>query len=152
MQLSLAAWAHLILYGEEATKQAQKEGEEAAAAYEKEKRDIAAGILPAESPKPEKKKRKPGKKKKDEEDGENGEKGTPGPKKKRATKDDAGSEKKKQKGGDKESLVPILNKSVGKVGCLTFSLVAPEKIPNSFCIHSGCCIGPATPISWSGRY
>lgn len=32
-----SAWAHLILYGEEATRQAQKEGEEAAAAYEQEK-------------------------------------------------------------------------------------------------------------------
>jgi hypothetical protein len=37
------AWAHLILYGEEATKKAQLEGEEAAAAYEREKAAMAAG-------------------------------------------------------------------------------------------------------------
>jgi hypothetical protein len=47
------------LYGEEATRQAQKEGEEAAAAYEQEKRDIAAGKIPEPSPKPEKKKKAP---------------------------------------------------------------------------------------------
>jgi hypothetical protein len=58
------AWAHLILYGEEATKQAQKEGEEAAAAYEKEKKDIAEGRMPAASPKPEKKKKPKAKKEK----------------------------------------------------------------------------------------
>lgn len=51
---AIYAWAHLILYGEEATLQAQKEGEEAAAAYEKEKRDVAAGIIPAPAPKPAK--------------------------------------------------------------------------------------------------
>ena len=53
---AIYAWAHLILYGEEATRQAQKEGEEAAAAYEQEKRDIAAGKIPEPPPKPEKKK------------------------------------------------------------------------------------------------
>jgi hypothetical protein len=120
---SLSAWAHLILYGEEATKQAQKEGEEAAAAYEQEKRDIAAGKLPAAAPKPEKKKRKPANKKKSEgkegkedgaEEGEATEK-TPG-KKKRAAKDEAGGEKKKPRAGaDKESIAPILAKSVSKV-------------------------------------
>ena len=47
---AIYAWAHLILYGEEATKQAQKEGEEAAAAYEQEKKDIAAGKIPEPSP------------------------------------------------------------------------------------------------------
>jgi len=54
------------LYGEEATKQAQKEGEEAAAAYEQEKKDIAAGkiVVP---PKPEKK-AKPNKEKKTADD------------------------------------------------------------------------------------
>ena len=55
------AWAHLILYGEEATRQAQKEGEEAAAAYEQEQRDIAAGKIPAPPSKPEKKKKPPAK-------------------------------------------------------------------------------------------
>lgn len=54
---AIYAWAHLILYGEEATRLAQKEGEEAAEAYEQEKRDIASGEIPAASPKPEKKKK-----------------------------------------------------------------------------------------------
>ena len=51
------AWAHLILYGEEATKKAQQEGEEAAAAYEREKAAIAAGEVLPPPPKPEKKKK-----------------------------------------------------------------------------------------------
>jgi hypothetical protein len=59
--LEYLAWAHLILYGEEATRQAQKEGEEAAAAYEREQKDIAAGKLPEPSPK--KKPKKPAAKK-----------------------------------------------------------------------------------------
>jgi hypothetical protein len=53
---AIYAWAHLLLYGEEATKLAQKEGEEAAAAYEQEKRDIAAGKLPETTSKSDKKK------------------------------------------------------------------------------------------------
>jgi hypothetical protein len=57
------AWAHLILYGEEATRQAQKEGEEAAAAYEQEQRDIAAGKIPAPVSKMDKKKKEPAKRK-----------------------------------------------------------------------------------------
>jgi hypothetical protein len=63
------AWAHLILYGEEATRQAQQEGEEAAAAYEQEKRDIASGKIaaPAAAPQPEKKQKKK-KEKKDKND------------------------------------------------------------------------------------
>jgi len=45
------AWAHLILYGEEATKQAQREGEEAAAKFEQRKKDIALGkISPDQKP------------------------------------------------------------------------------------------------------
>jgi len=60
---AIYAWAHLILYGEEATKQAQKEGEEAAAAYEQEKKDIAAGKIPPPSAKPQTKRKKPGPKK-----------------------------------------------------------------------------------------
>merc|ERR1711935_225656 len=52
---AIYAWARLILYGEEATRQAQKEGEEAAAAYEQEKKDIAEGKMPAAPPKPDKK-------------------------------------------------------------------------------------------------
>ena len=48
---SLSAWAHLILYGEEATKQAQREGEEAAAKFEQRKKDIAEGkISPDQKP------------------------------------------------------------------------------------------------------
>jgi hypothetical protein len=119
--LSFAAWAHWILYGDEATRQAQQEGEEAAAAYEKEKRDIASGILPAVAPKSEKKKRKPAKKKEDgkeeAEEGDDDEKGEKAGKKKRVAKDESvGGEKKKVKaGGDKESIAPILAKSVGKV-------------------------------------
>ena len=49
------AWAHLILYGEEATKKAQREGEDAVTAYEQEKKDIAEGKIVA--PTPTKKKR-----------------------------------------------------------------------------------------------
>ena len=48
---SIVAWAHLILYGEEATKKAQQEGEEAVAAYEQEKKDIAEGKIIAPPPK-----------------------------------------------------------------------------------------------------
>lgn len=122
----LAAWAHLILYGEEATKQAQKEGEEAAAAYEKEKRDIAAGIAPPAPPKPEKKpavKRKPGKKGgKDDDDQQGGnseKKEEKAPKRKRAAKDDIGAERKKPRAvADKESLAPILAKSTGRATVL----------------------------------
>ncbi len=41
----LLAWAHLILYGEEATKKAEKEGEEAVAIWEQEQKDIAEGKI-----------------------------------------------------------------------------------------------------------
>lgn len=51
------AWAHLILYGEEETKKAQKQGEEAVAAYEQEKKDIADGKIIAPPPKAAKKKK-----------------------------------------------------------------------------------------------
>lgn len=110
----MIAWAHLILYGEEATKQAQKEGEEAAAAYEKEKRDMAAGILPPVPPKPEKKqKRKPGRKPGNkEESSKPSENSEP---KKRAAKEDTGIERKRAKVVvDKESLAPILAKSTSR--------------------------------------
>eukprot|EP00521_Asterionellopsis_glacialis_P013923 CAMPEP_0195307938 /NCGR_PEP_ID=MMETSP0707-20130614/37967_1 /TAXON_ID=33640 /ORGANISM="Asterionellopsis glacialis, Strain CCMP134" /LENGTH=1416 /DNA_ID=CAMNT_0040372193 /DNA_START=37 /DNA_END=4287 /DNA_ORIENTATION=- len=69
---AIYAWAHLILYGEEATKKAQKEGEEAAEAYEQEKRDIAAGkiiVPPPKAPK-KKKEKKPKEPKKDEKGSE----------------------------------------------------------------------------------
>lgn len=46
----------MILYGEEATRKAQREGEEAAAAWEQEKKDIAAGKIVAPT-KPVKKKK-----------------------------------------------------------------------------------------------
>jgi len=55
---AIYAWAHLILYGEEATQKAQKEGEEAVAAWEQEKKDIKEGKIVAPPPKPEKKKKK----------------------------------------------------------------------------------------------
>ena len=49
----------MILYGEEATKKAQEEGEQAVAAYEQEQKDIAEGRIPLPvSPKTKKKKPK----------------------------------------------------------------------------------------------
>ena len=112
----------MILYGEEATKKAQKEGEEAAAAYEQEKRDIAAGILPTPPSKPEKKvKRKPGKKRKldadatEEQDPVRASEETP--KQKRRVKkkeEDMPKPKAAKASADKESLVPILARSAGK--------------------------------------
>lgn len=75
MLVVIIAWAHLILYGEEATKLAQKEGEEAAAAYEQEKRDIAEGRipgLPAKTATDKKKKAVPKKEKKAETSVEKG--------------------------------------------------------------------------------
>lgn len=44
------------MYGEEATKQAQREGEEAAAKFEQRKKDIAEGKI-SEDPKPARKKK-----------------------------------------------------------------------------------------------
>jgi outer membrane biosynthesis protein TonB len=56
----LSAWAHLILYGEEATKKAQQEGEEAAAAWEQLQKDIAEGrVSPSALSSPKKKKKNP---------------------------------------------------------------------------------------------
>lgn len=116
----------MILYGEEATKQAQKEGEEAAAAYEKEKRDIAAGIIPTPAPKAEKKQKgKPGKKKADATEAtteggiDKANENKPTKKRGRAPKDDTGGEKKRGRtAGDKESIAPILAKSAGKAAAL----------------------------------
>ena len=108
------AWAHKLLYGVEATLQAQKEGEEAAAAYEKEKTDMAAGVIPvAAPPKVEKKKSKPGRKAKDSDAGCD-------ISKKRALKDDGvGPAKKKPKSIlDKESLAPIITKSATRAVAL----------------------------------
>lgn len=51
------AWAHLILYGEDATKKAQEEGEIAVATYEQEQKDIADGKIPAPLPSKTKKKK-----------------------------------------------------------------------------------------------
>ena len=52
------SWAHLILYGEEATKKAAQEGEEAAAAFAQHEKDIADGKILPPSPKPAKKKKR----------------------------------------------------------------------------------------------
>jgi hypothetical protein len=61
------AWAHLILYGEEATRKAQLEGEEAAATYEREKAAMAAGEMLPPPPKAEKVKKPPKKRGKKED-------------------------------------------------------------------------------------
>ena len=60
------------MYGDEATRKAQREGEEAAAAYEQEKKDIADGKIPPPAPKPAKKKKKPGAPKKENKTMESG--------------------------------------------------------------------------------
>lgn len=110
---SLKAWAHKLLYGVEATLQAQKEGEEAAAAYEKEKKDIAAGIVPATPQKVEKKKNKPGRKPKEIESGGESTK-------KRPSKESTGAPAKKKPKAilDKESLAPIFAKSASRAVAL----------------------------------
>ena len=96
----LIAWAHLILYGEEATKQAQKAGEEAAAAYDREKKDIAEGKIPEKKPKSKSKSDK----------GEDGSKPKKrGRKKRLSTEDNEGEEK------NEEKLLPKLQKGVSKV-------------------------------------
>jgi len=130
---AIYAWAHLILYGEEATRKAQKEGEEAAAAYEQEKKDIAAGKVPAAPPKPEKK-AKPASKKKTEgkspSDAKKGkkvvkkedksEKRKPGRPKKKAeealAKQPPG--KKSKTAGGKEEIVPVVSQSVARASIL----------------------------------
>jgi len=130
---AIYAWAHLILYGEEATRQAQKEGEEAAAAYEQEKRDIAAGKIPEPPAMPEKQPKKSQNKKNDEKmlDEKNKKdtkkakvkitKGKPGrPRKRHITEAPVkqSTVKKMKPITDKESLAPILAKSVGKATIL----------------------------------
>jgi len=130
---AIYAWAHLILYGEEATRKAQKEGEEAAAAYEQEKKDIAAGKIPAAPPKPEKKP-KQGKKKMDDKstcDAKKGKKGVkkedkslkrkPGrPPKKKA--DEAFAKqpqgKRSKTAGGKEELFPVISQSIARATIL----------------------------------
>lgn len=137
----------MILYGEEATKQAQKEGEEAAAAYEQEKKDIAEGKVPVSLVKPEKKKRKPVKKKcdgKDEEDG--GSSGKLGMKK-RVAKEDAGGEKKKRIVSDKESIQPVLAKSVGKVSLQPLlSELRSSSVSLTIYFYKGWCSGSSSPV------
>ena len=139
---AIYAWAHLILYGEEATRQAQKEGEEAAAAYEQEKRDIAAGKIPVPPPKPEKKKRSAPPKKKEKEPKKDKaaveQKGTTAkaPKKRKLKADatDGGREKKPRLSSEKkgkspsttaakqkENITPILAKGVAKVRIKCYS-------------------------------
>lgn len=125
------AWAHLILYGDEATKLAQKEGEEAAAAYEQEKRDIAAGKIPEPPLKPEKKKKTPVRKSKDkkadmeaEAGGEaSGAEGDSPSKKRKATPRESISAEKKPRAmsktpkTEKEAMTLTLAKGVVKVRC-----------------------------------
>lgn len=120
---AIYAWAHLILYGEEATRKAQKEGEEAAAAYEQEKKDIAEGKILPPPPKPEKKKPK-AKKPKKSTDGKKDQGGTTR-KRKHEEDDGAGEAKKKAKPGpkpsqkpDKESIAPILAKGTARAWSL----------------------------------
>lgn len=51
---AIYAWAHLILYGEEATKEVQRLGEEATAVFEQKQKDKAEGMVPPSPlPKPE---------------------------------------------------------------------------------------------------
>jgi hypothetical protein len=127
------AWAHLILYGEEATRKAQKEGEDAAAAYEQEKQDIADGKILPPQPQAEKKPKvtKKGKAKKGNKNATETKKevtaGAPksntGASKKRKQSADCDEPKKKAKPGrkpvlstaDKEALAPILAKGASRV-------------------------------------
>lgn len=136
----IAAWAHLILYGEEATRKAQKEGEEAAAAYEQEKKDIAEGKILPPPPKPEKKKSKTTKKTKGSADGKKDASNSKPGRKRKHDDDGAGEPKKKAKPGprpsqkaDKESLAPVLAKGLGRVSriscfqcCLKFGRLVPH--------------------------
>jgi hypothetical protein len=108
------------LYGEEATRQAQREGEEAAAAYEQEKRDIAEGKIPEPPAKPEKKKKAPAKKKKVEKDG-SADETTP---KKRKPKEPSTAEKKPRGTGkvskaEKELMAPLLLKGTTQAPVLS---------------------------------
>ena len=130
---AIYAWAHLILYGEEATRKAQKEGEEAAAAYEQEKKDIAEGKIVPPPPKPEKKKPKTTKKAKDKKGNADGKKGQGGAKggakKRKLDDDDTGEVRKRAKPGpkpslkkDNESLAPVLSKGVARVSLHVLSL------------------------------
>ncbi len=125
------AWAHLILYGEEATRKAQKEGEEAAAAYEQEKRDIAAGKIPAAPPKPEKKAKQAKKKTEDKSTGD-AKKGKVVKKEDKSQKrkpgrpprkpDEASAKqppgKRSKTAAGKEELFPVLSQSVARATIL----------------------------------
>jgi hypothetical protein len=116
----LVAWAHLILYGEEATRLAQKEGEEAAAAYEQEKKDIADGKIPEPVQKLEKKKKAPVRKPKGKNDEVEGDAdGEPNSKKRTASPREGVAKKPRTSSKDpkseKEMLASILAKGVAKV-------------------------------------
>lgn len=129
---------------QEATDQAQKEGEEAAAAFEKEQRDIAAGILPPPAPAPAKKTKQPKEKKppKEKKKAEPKEKKKTPPKEKSSVpvkaekgtgKTSAPAEQKKRPAAptgtkpgrkkhkpavDKDSLASVLDKCAGKAAVL----------------------------------
>jgi hypothetical protein len=134
-RVRFAAWAHLILYGEEATKLAQKEGEEAAAAYEQEKRDIAEGKIPEPQQKLDKKKKAPARKPKAKTEDEldtggnsSGAEGDPDKKRKASSRDGHGTGKKarntsKDPKTEKELLAMVLAKGVAKVSHLPTSFV-----------------------------
>ena len=138
LNLFRLAWAHLILYGEEATRQAQKEGEEAAAAYEQEQKDIAAGIIPATPAKPEKKSKpgsnkKPKDKEKGKKDGKAEEKRKPGRPKKKADESVKQPPKKRSRNASETvDLASILAKSVTKapilVAAAKFADMSDEKL------------------------
>lgn len=132
------------MYGEEATRQAQKEGEEAAAAYEQEKRDIASGKIKIPEPSKPEKKKKVKKEKKDSDPKEKTTSTTPAKgekavapegvqssekaekttkKRKSLAKDTSGSEKKPRASQRVETIAPVLAKGVTKVSILFFYVI-----------------------------
>mmetsp|Transcript_13452 Transcript_13452/g.19827 ORF Transcript_13452/g.19827 Transcript_13452/m.19827 type:complete len:1312 (-) Transcript_13452:194-4129(-) len=157
------AWAHLILYGEEATKKAQREGEEAAAAYEREKAAIAAGEILPSPPKPEKKKKVPKKRgKKADEKGQGAEESGEAKKQKKGKeKTGVGSAKKgrqgaKSKGLSDAALAPILSQAVAKAPVLAsrklFESQTDDELAKMACARifaarrNGYCISDAVEI------
>lgn len=137
------------MYGEEATRKAQKEGEEAAAAYEQEKKDIAEGKVPPPLAKPEKKKQTKKEKKSqersaagDDKKDDSGEKIKPGRKRKLPLNNENSGGAKKAKPGpkpkdrsDKDVIQPVLAKAAIKVDSIL-----------SLHLGSVCCYFVPTPL------